>query len=104
MSFEALQSSDYTAKKEEILIKVGDKEIKFTANEISYLQRLHVAAIQDQGGDAYSQLVAYSIQDPEGKHMNLDQVRKLGPEHAQVFFIAAARVNKQDDKKKVNAE
>lgn len=102
MSFSELTNSNYAAKKEEVKITLGDKELVFHANEISYLQRLNLSAIQATGGDSYAQLVVYSITDQDGKHMTLDQATKLSPEHQEAFFIAAAKVNSaEEDKKKV---
>lgn len=104
MSFAELQKSNYVAKKEEIIIRVDDRDLRFFANEISYLQRLNLASIQSNGGDSYSQLVVYSITDEDGKHMTAEQAQGLSPEHSEIFFLAAAKVNAQEeDKKKANA-
>src|SRR5690606_29729571 len=102
MSFDELLNSDYTPKREEVIIKSGDKEYKFFANEISYLQRINLSSIQHVGGDSYTHLVMYSIADEDGKHMTLEQASKLPPEYAEKLFVAAAKVNnsKEDVKKK----
>ena len=100
MSFDELKKSDYSPKKKEISIKVGDKELKFVATECTYLQRLHLAAIQQSGEDSYSQLIVYSITDEQGKHMTSSQAQSLSPEHQEIFFVAAASVNSQLEEKK----
>lgn len=99
MSFSELEKT-YTPKRETVTIKSGDRSLTFHANEISYLQRVHLGTIQSGGGDSYTQLVVYSITDEDGKHMTLEQAQKLSPEHAEKFFIAAAKVNSQEDTKK----
>lgn len=104
MSFDDLKKADVTPKREEIKIKSGDKDLVFYANEISYLQRLNLAGIQATGGDSYSQLVVYSITDQDGKHMTIEQAQGLSDEHAEIFFVAAAKVNNQDAKKKAKSD
>lgn len=101
MSFEAIAKSDYTPKKKEINITVGDQTHIFYANEITHFQRLHVSTIQNQGGDAFSKLVVYSITDRDGKHMSEEQAASLSAEHAGLFFKEAAAINygtEQDEK------
>ena len=97
MSFDALKASDVTKKSEEVKIKIGDKEYKFQANEIGYLQRLNLATLQKSGGDSFTQLIVYSITDENGFHMTLEQARALHDDHAEAFFVAAAKVNRQED-------
>ncbi len=96
MSFDELTQGDFSAKREEIVIKSNGKNLTFYANEISYLQKLNLASIQSSGGDLYTNLVVYSITDQHGKHMTMDQARKLSPDHQGVFFEAAAKVNNQE--------
>lgn len=100
MSFEELAKSNYAPKTEEVKIKHGDKDFVFTANEISFLQRLNLSGLQSVGGDSYSQLVVYSIKDQDGRHMTLNQVQSLHPDIQEKFFVAAARVNSAEDAKK----
>jgi hypothetical protein len=100
MSFDALKAADVTPKKKEVKIKVGENTYKFTAKEIPYLQRLHLASIQQSGGDAFTQLIVYSIVDQDGKHMSVDQANGLSPEHAEAFFVAASEVNAQGQEEK----
>lgn len=100
MSFDALKAADVTPKKKEVKIKVGENTYKFTAKEIPYLQRLHLASIQQSGGDAFTQLIVYSVVDEAGKHMTLEQASGLSSEHAEVFFVAASEVNAQEVKEK----
>lgn len=100
MSFDALKASDVTTKKQSVDIKVGDKSFHFTAKEISYLQRLHLASIQQSGGDVFSQMIVYSIVDEDGKHMSMQQARQLASEHAETFFLAASQVNAQEEAEK----
>lgn len=100
MSFAELTNANYAPKREEVKIKVGDKEVIFFANEISYLQRLHLSSIQSLGGDSYSQLVSYSITDKDGRHSTPDDVRALSDEHQEALFVAAAKVNSVEESKK----
>lgn len=100
MSFSELANANYAPKREEVKIKVGDRELVFHANEISYLQRLNLYAIKSIGGDSYTQLVVYSITDQDGKHMTLDQAEKLSPDIQEKFFVAATKVNSSEDSKK----
>lgn len=100
MSFDALVTTDCVPKKEEIKIKIKDTTLIFYANEISYLQRINLAAVQENGGDQYLQLIVFSITDQAGKHMSPDQARALPPEFQQIFFVAAAKVNSQPDEPK----
>jgi len=96
MSFDALKAADVTPKKKEVKIKVGETTYKFTAKEIPYLQRLHLASIQQAGGDAFTQLIVHSIVDEKGAHMSIDQANALSKEHAESFFVAASEVNAQE--------
>lgn len=100
MSFDALVNSNLNAKKKDISFEVAGKKVSFTANEISYLQRLNLSVIQQSGGDAFTQLVVYSIKDEQGKHMTFEQAQGLSEEHAQAFFVAASEVNKQETEEK----
>lgn len=93
MSFDALKASDVTRKTKDIDITVGENVYRFTAKEISAMQRMHMANVQKNGGDPFQQLIVYSITDPEGKHMTLEQAEKLDDVHALAFFSAAAEVN-----------
>jgi hypothetical protein len=96
MSFDSL-TSDYKPKREEILITIGkdkdEKKLTFYANEISFLQRLGLDGIRQQGLDVHSYFIVYSITDSDGKHMTLEQAQALSQDHAMAFFNAAARVN-----------
>lgn len=100
MSFDALKAADVTAKKKEVVIQVGENSYVFTATEISYMQRLNLAAIQHAGGDAFTQLMIYSIVDADGRHMSAQQANALAPEHAEKLFVAATEVNQQDTTEK----
>jgi hypothetical protein len=100
MSFDALKKSDVTKKTKDVLLKVGDVEYKFKANEISYLQRLNIASAQANGGDPFSLLLVYSIVDQDGNHMTVEQAQALDSSHAEALFLAASEVNKTEDKKK----
>lgn len=99
MSFEELKQRDYTAKKKELSFDIGGKKVNFTANEISYIQKIHLSTMQARGEDAYTQLIVYSIKDEAGRGMTLEQAAGLDSEYAEAFFIAAAEVNAQDKKK-----
>lgn len=99
MSFDELKSA--TAKKvEKVTIESGDKKFYFTANEITYIQRLHLASIQQAGGDALTQMIVYSIKDEQGRHMTLAQAEQLADEPAQAFFMAASKVNAGEEAEK----
>lgn len=100
MSFDVLKQSDVTRKKEEVKIKVGEKEYKFYANEIGYLDRLQLAAVSHTGGNGFTHLIVHSITDENGQKMTVDQANQLSPEHAELFFNAAAKVNKQEAQEK----
>lgn len=99
-SFDEIVGSDVQKKKEEVVIKVGDKEHKFYANELTYPQRLNVAILQQSGGDSIAQMILFSITDKDGRHMSLDQIGKLSEEHAAAFFIAANSINSTEVAKK----
>lgn len=100
MSFDELKGADVTPKKKDIDISVDDKLLKFTANEISYLQRLNLATIQNNGGDPFTSLVVYSIKDENGKHMTFEQAKSLKEEHIRLFLSAANEVNYADTTEK----
>jgi NAD-specific glutamate dehydrogenase len=100
MGFNDLIQAGYAAKKEEVLVTVGDKEVTFYANEITHLQRLNISVLQNSGADFYTQLVVYSITDENGQHMTKEQAAALPPEYAEKFFIAAAKVNAKDEQEK----
>lgn len=95
MSFENIISSDVVRKKKEVVIG----EYKFYANELTYPQRLHLAILQQGGGDSFTQMIVYSITDKDGKRMTIEQASKLSDEHAAAFFIAATDVNGADAEK-----
>lgn len=97
--FDALFDSSKQPKKKDIEIDVSGNKLKFTANEISYLQRLHLSQIQSAGGDAYSKLIEYSIVDKDGFKMSTEQVNSLPQEYAEKFFLAATEVNSTTDGK-----
>lgn len=96
MSFDKLKKSSYSAKSQEVVIESGGDKITFHAKELSYLQRLDLSTIKESGGDFYSHLVVMSIVDQDGKHMTLDQCSSLDPEIQEKFFLAAAKVNAQE--------
>lgn len=100
MSFSDIINSDVQRRKKEVVIKVGDKEHKFYANELTYPQRLSIAVIEKNGGDAFGQMILFSITDKDGAHMSLDQVSRLSDEHAASFFFAATEVNRVEDEEK----
>lgn len=96
MSFDSLAVNEFTPKKEEIALKFGEKSFTFYANELSHLQMLQIYA----SPDAYSKLVLSSITDQDGAKMTKGQLEKLSAEHQELFFVAAAKVNKQEENKK----
>lgn len=99
MSFAELKKSDYSQKTKEFVIEHSGKSFKFKAKELSFLQRLNLAAVQQGGGDTFTNLVVQSIVDEDGKHMTVDQAVSL-PEEVQLkFFEMASEVNKSDAEK-----
>jgi hypothetical protein len=100
--FDDLFKSDVQPKTEEVKLKVGEKTLTFTANEISYLQRLHLSQLQSQGGEAFTQLIVYSITDADGQHMTREQANRLPSEYAEQLFIAATKVNSGEVKTEKN--
>ena len=94
--FEEIQNSVVTRKKEEVKVKVGDKELIFTANELNFSRRLSLALAENQGRDTFTMLIASSITDQDGKYMTYEQADALPDEIAQVFFSAATSVNTPD--------
>lgn len=100
MSFDILKSTDVRRKTKEVKISVNGNDYTFFAKEITYLQRLHLASLQQAGSDVFSQLVVYSITDVDGKHMTTQQAEALAPEHAEILFVAASDVNKPESVEK----
>jgi len=100
--FEELLSSSVVRKKKLVEIKLQNKTLEFTANEISYAERLHLSQISVLGGEAFSQLIMYSITDPDGKRMTREQVNALPDEVAEKFFIAATEINSVEVKTEKN--
>lgn len=98
MSFDDLVKSDVRRKEEVVKITVGDKELKFTAHELSYPQRLQLAVTQKQGGDSFSQLLVFAVKDQDGMAMTLDQAQSLPEEYFTVLFKAASAVNSAPEK------
>lgn len=99
MSFDKLVDANVVKKSKEVVIKHKDGDLVFTANEISYAQRLQLAIIQNSGGDSFSQLVVFSIKDKDGNHMKLEQAQSLPEEYFQPLFVAASEVNAQGSEK-----
>lgn len=99
MSFDKLVGASVAKKSMEVVIKHPDGDLVFTANEISYAQRLQLAVVQNSGGDAFSQLVVFSIKDKDGNHMKLEQAQSLPEQYFQPLFVAASGVNAQDAEK-----
>lgn len=99
MSFNDIVNSDVQRKSKEVILKHNDKEYKFTANELTCSQRLNLAVIQERGGDAFLQLVVYSITDEHGKTMSTKQASKLSDEHFEKLFIEANEVNSKQSEK-----
>lgn len=101
-AFDDILAASLQRKTEKVEFDVNDKKLIFTATEISYLQRLHLSQLQSSGGEAFSQLLVYSIKDADGNHMTLEQVACLPPEYAEKFFIAATKVNSGEIKTEKN--
>lgn len=99
MSFEDIANSDYKRKSKEVIIKHNEKEYKFTANELTYSQRLSLAIAQKNGEDALALLVVLSITDEHGKRMTAEQAEKLPEEYFSALFIAANEVNHKESEK-----
>ncbi len=99
MSFNQLVKSDYTIKNKEIIISVGGNDIKFVATQLSYTQKVRLAALesletQGKGGDDTLLLwVVYSIVDQDGKRMTIEQAKALPDEYMEKFLSAAFEVN-----------
>lgn len=98
MSFDDLVKSDLARKSVPLVIKSGDKEIEFTANELTYPQRLQIAILQQNGGDSFSQLIVFSIKDKDGRSMTMSQAQSLPEEYFVKFFEAATKVNVVEEK------
>lgn len=96
MSFEDLKKSSYAARREEFKVQ----DYTFYANELSYLQRLNVSAVQQTGGDYASHLVVASITDQDGKHMTMGQFLSLDHTIQEEFFVKAAKINSGEGVKK----
>lgn len=99
MSFDKLTDANVVKKSKEVVIKHHDGDLVFTANEITYSQRLQLAIIQNTGGDSFSQLVAFSIKDKDGNNMRLEQAQSLPEKYFHPLFIAASEVNAQGEEK-----
>lgn len=100
MSFDALKAADVSLRKKDIVIKVGESSYTFTAKEMTYLQRLHLSAVQNAGDDTFSQIIAYCIYDSAGKQMTVRQANELSEDHANIFLNAATEVNGAVDPEK----
>lgn len=102
MSFNDLLNASVTRKTKEVPIEVNGKTIVFTATEISYIERLHLASLSALGAEGFSSLIASSITDPDGNKMTVEQVKQLPEQYAEKFFIAATEVNSGEVKTEKN--
>jgi len=94
--FEEIQNSVVTRKTKEVKIKVGEKELTFTANELNYPRRLEISIAEKQGRSTFTMLIANSITDQDGKYMTYEQAEALPDEYAEAFFLAATSINTPD--------
>lgn len=101
MSFGDLVKSSVAKRSQEVKVSLENGEIVFHANELSVTQRLKLAQVEAAGGDTYGQWIAFSITDPDGKRMSMNQVSQLPEDVVVKFMTAIMDVNApEDDKKK----
>lgn len=100
--FDELSSAVQKRRQKDVVIEINGKSLKFVANEMSYTERLHVSQLQSQGREPFSQLIAYSIVDPDGNKMTVEQANQLPNEIAEKFFLAATEVNTVEVKTEKN--
>lgn len=101
-AFDDIIAAALERKVERVTFNLNGRELVFTANEVSYLERLHLSRIQHAGGEAFSYLLMYSIRDADGNAMTLEQIHKLPSEYAEKFFLAATKVNSGETKTEKN--
>lgn len=96
MSFSKI-TSDYKPKSQEIVIKLGDTEVKFYAKEVSYFTAQKIAIKSTERSDeSLKELILNSIFDIDGKNMSAEQAEVLPREYADLFVAAAIKVNGLD--------
>lgn len=93
MSFSELTQNSAAKRKKEFSVKFADKDYIFFANEISYFQKLQLAALTQEGKEAFTQMIVLSITDKDGKNMTKEQAIALPNEIAEKFIIEASEVN-----------
>lgn len=100
MSFDKLIPQDARKKSKEVEFDVAGEKVFFTAHEISALDRIALAVLQQGDKNFVTGLVVASIVDQHGKKMSLEQASKLPDEIAAKFFAAAMEVNYADKTEK----
>lgn len=100
--FDELLDAVQKRKEKDITVEVGGKPVVFKACEMTYIERLHVSQLQAQGKEPFSQLIAYSIVDPDGNKMTTEQASSLPAEIAEKFFVIATEVNTVEVKTEKN--
>ena len=102
MSFKELAEASVIRRSAPVVIKLKDgKELNFTANEISFLQRVEIGLNSD---NMHVKLITMSIKDEQGNYMTAEQAHMLSNEHQEVFYRAALDVNSIDDTSKKKAK
>jgi len=87
--------------KKEIVIKHQDKDVIFTANEVSYFTFQQLAIDADKENKVFiAALVAESITAPDGTKFTYDEVMKLKRAVARPFIAAVAEVNNVGEQSK----
>lgn len=95
MSFSKLlsESGVVERKKKELVVKVGEQELTFTATQISHVRKMEVDALLVNGMEAMPKLISYTITDSAGVNISQSQVLALPEQYAEVFLSAALEVN-----------
>ena len=109
MSFDDLKETSCIKKSNTFTVKHGEKELTFTAKELSRYQRVEIAGERNSGNDWIAKFVAASIVDADGKRMTINQAESLPDTIADVFLQESFKVNalenieSEENKKKTDS-
>lgn len=95
-----LESAFVTGKKE-VILKSNNKEIKFFAHELGYVDIQNIADQTRKGNKNWiALLISEAITDAEGNKFTYEEAKNLKEQYAQPLFEALVAINNFDKEEK----